>query len=326
MNKQFILITLFVVLLNSCAQNASQNVAVNSSELAVTSTIALPPAPSQTPTISPTPTETPDPNKPIDATGKDAKGNYIKVENGVTYTRETNVPTGDNGDVMSRWFKSMLVASAIDQPGNGMKPIITVDIRAKQGINVPTLTHTEFTGSTNDTNYTRVVFSDLTERVYGKSLLFISPSDQTKEALALYGIDPQTNGTVSLPITLANGETVNLPLNPNTNFIIRVADQADITNPDFKTDTLISVTTVDVQTATVTITVAPTGDLTKYTNKDWAELLLLPLNRIFIQPDLSQKRWDTYQGEVAAVQDLDNLAIADPGALFKISWPTPPTP
>jgi hypothetical protein len=317
MNKQIVLLTIFILLLSSCAPNATPNVTVTST---------FTPAPTSTPTITPTPTETPDPNKPVDATGKDAQGNYIKVENSVTYTWETNVPVSDNGETMRGWFKSMLVASAIDQPGDNLKPIITIDIRAKNGINIPTLTHTEFTGSTDDTNYSRIVFSDLVERVYGKSLLFIPPADVTKFFYALYGIDPATNGTVSLPITLANGQTVDLPLNKNTNFIIRVVDQADIPNPDLKTDTLISVTTVDVQTETVTITVAPTGDLIKYTDQDWAELLLLPLDRIIIQPDLSQKRWDTYQGEVAAVQDLDNLAIADPGALFKISWPTPSSP
>ena len=54
------------------------------------------PAPTTTPTITPTATETPDPNMPPDATGKDAQGNYMKVENSVTYTWETNVPTGNN--------------------------------------------------------------------------------------------------------------------------------------------------------------------------------------------------------------------------------------
>ena len=95
---------------------------------------------------------------------------------------------------------------------------------------------------------------DLIERVYGKSLLFVSPADQTKAYFALYGIDPETNGTVSIPITLATGETVNLPFNQNTHFIIRLVDQVDIPNPDFEntsfpnyqTTPLKSVTTVDV--------------------------------------------------------------------------------
>ena len=136
----------------------------------------------------------------------------------------------------------------------------------------------------------------------------------TKFSLALYGIDPETNGMVSLPITLATGETVNLPLNQNTRFIIRLVDPSDIPNPDFQATSfplfqvtpLISVTTVNVQSATVTITEAPTGDLIKYHDKDWAELLLLPFNRIIIESDLSQKHWDAYQGEDFAVQLLIN--------------------
>ena len=71
---------------------------------------------------------------------------------------------------MSGFFKSMLVTSAIDQPGDRYKPIITVDIRAKQGINVPTLTHTEFTGKSDNVDYTRLILTDLIGRDMGKVL------------------------------------------------------------------------------------------------------------------------------------------------------------
>jgi hypothetical protein len=85
MNKQIVLLTVLVVLLNSCAQNATPNV-IATSAATVTSTFM----PTFTPTMTPTSTETPDPNQPADATGKDVNGNYIKttVENGntITYT------------------------------------------------------------------------------------------------------------------------------------------------------------------------------------------------------------------------------------------------
>ena len=138
---------------------------------------------------------------------------------------------------------------------------------------------------------------------------------------------------MSLPITLATGETVNLPLNQNTHFIIRLVDPADIPNPDFEntsfpnyqTTSLKSVTTVDVQTDTVTITVAPTGDLTKYTDQDWANLLLTEFNRIMLGADLSQANWKDKRVKIMLSEVLNKDAIMGLGPLFKISYPPLPS-
>jgi len=81
MNKQIVLLTIFILLLNSCAPNATPNVTAASE---VTDTPTFTSAPTFTPTITLTATETPDPNRPPDATGTDAQGNYTKVENGIT--------------------------------------------------------------------------------------------------------------------------------------------------------------------------------------------------------------------------------------------------
>ncbi len=87
-NIPFVFI-LFAFLLNACATSATTiNTSIPSTETSTQS-----PAPSQTLTILPTSTETPDPNAPEGWTGKDAQGNYIKTENGITVTWNTELNT-----------------------------------------------------------------------------------------------------------------------------------------------------------------------------------------------------------------------------------------
>ena len=123
MKKQLILLTLFVVLLNSCAPNASQNVTVTS-EVTVTSIFT--PAPTTTSTITPTPSDTPDPNKPADATGKDANGYYKDMqENGNTVRYHDTTITDSNGKRIYRGWLASDVQNGRMNNGNSM-PLNTI--------------------------------------------------------------------------------------------------------------------------------------------------------------------------------------------------------
>ena len=126
MNKQIFLITIFL-LLNSCTPNATQNATAT-----LVPTITSTPAPTITPTISPTATETPDPNMPPDATGKDAQGNYVKLDNSVIYTW-TKVPYGGNpNNYIQEWTRVGTVDTSgillIDKREGGFVSAINMQI------------------------------------------------------------------------------------------------------------------------------------------------------------------------------------------------------
>ncbi len=98
--KRYISLFLFATLLVACSSPA-----VTSTSIPPTLTATLlPPTETLIPTATSTPTDTPDPNMPADATGKDAQGNYIKVENGVTYTW-MQFPLGNTGGIYKGWFE-----------------------------------------------------------------------------------------------------------------------------------------------------------------------------------------------------------------------------
>ncbi len=106
MKKILPIVLLFVFFLFSCAPNATPNVTATS---VVTATSTL--APTFTPTITVTATETPDPNKPLDATGQNAQGNYIKVENGVTVVWDAKLNTWERHLNVNDQGIPLLVAS-----------------------------------------------------------------------------------------------------------------------------------------------------------------------------------------------------------------------
>ena len=104
MNKQIVLLIMFVVLLNSCAPNATPNVTATSVE---TATSTFTPAPTSTLAITTTPTDTPDPNMPVDATEKDAATDlYTKTaEDGKTtlYWEPIQYGTDVANNVTGHW-------------------------------------------------------------------------------------------------------------------------------------------------------------------------------------------------------------------------------
>jgi hypothetical protein len=80
-------------LVASCAPSVPSATVPGSAESSPTPPLSATEAPTNTPTATSTPTETPDPNMPDGATGKDAQGNYIKIENGLTVVRNTELNT-----------------------------------------------------------------------------------------------------------------------------------------------------------------------------------------------------------------------------------------
>ena len=115
--KKCLSLFLFAILLVACSSPA-----VTSSSIPPTLTATLlPPTETQIPTATSTPTETPDPNMPADATGKDAKGDWIKTvtENGRTITEfwagaDELGPYLEKG-VNGHWFNSLM---PLDLSGN----------------------------------------------------------------------------------------------------------------------------------------------------------------------------------------------------------------
>ena len=110
--KRYISFILFAILLVACSSPA-----VTSTPIPPTLTATLlPPTETSIPTATSTPTQTPDPNMPPDATGKDSQGNYIKVENEVTYTW-MQFPLGS--ETYKGWFQSRMKNRPINLTGGG---------------------------------------------------------------------------------------------------------------------------------------------------------------------------------------------------------------
>ncbi len=315
----YILIALFLA---SCVTTPATNAPIPPA-----STFTLLPLPSATVTLSPspaTPTETRDPNMPPGATGKDAQGNYIKTvtENGkqVTYTSEA-VPTGSKGETKNMWVTSHVInptfnggIPAIDQPADGYEPGISIQFEVKEGIQAPFIQHANNLDSSNNINFTRLLYGTLMERYFGKNLLKISNTDQVQ-----FGKDWNA-GKLSIPVTDANGNTYDLPINDNTRANIILVNPEDITTSDYQDKFINSTTTF--KNGVLTITVASTTPPESLSKDYFTFLILSRLMQIFVTQNQSL---DYFKNNkmfiISKVDQLDNLAVNGQNPLFTIVTP-----
>ena len=334
----FVLITIFLTACNSTqpAPAVSPAMTFDTSTLE-TSTYLTPdtptpdtqaPTPSTTLRASPeataTPTEAPDPNMPPGATGKDAQGNYIKAvtENGkpVTYTSEA-VPTGSNGETKNMWVTSHVInptfnggIPAIDQLGDGYQPKISIHFEVKEGILAPSLEHIQNPAPMNGaTTFSNILYITLMERYFTKSFMKIPNSDMVQ-----FGKDWNA-GKISIPVTDANGNTYDLPINDKTQANIILVHPEDITS-DFHLGFLSSVTSY--KDGVLTIAVASTTPPESLSKEDFSFLILNTLMQIFVTQNQSLAYFNN--NKVSLVQrlgQLENLAVNGQNPLFTIVTP-----
>ena len=194
MNKQIVLLTIFILLLSSCAQNATVK-----SEATATSTFT--PVPSATPTITPTPTNTPDPNMPAGAMGKDENGYYKDVqENGKTiryYWVDYNY--GIKG-----WFTSHILGGNLlndgiplyDYPNSQLIPFY---LYVQEGIKMPYISHPQSSHQPYAPDFSVLFYTYLDSYFFNKTWIR-QTADERQQFNAEF-----SNGQVHFKFTTSTG-------------------------------------------------------------------------------------------------------------------------
>ena len=244
MNKQIDLLTMFVVLLNSCAPNAALNVtATPLATIASTSTPVL----TATPTITPTPTNTPDPNMPADAMRKDANENWIKPAvdaSGKPLLDEHNNPiydiwetihfVGDPENVTGHWFAPHVINGSLnggiplhlsgDDP-YGYPDMIPMFINFIDGMIGPYFEHPAAPGKGAGASFTGFLNTEIGKRYWQDTYGTNETNNTLPETLT-----KMENGELSIPFDGPAGSFVFKP-GDKGGLIVNVLNDWDAVDP-----------------------------------------------------------------------------------------------
>jgi hypothetical protein len=302
-----VLFTLFCASLTACtAAPALSPIAAIKIETPTVTVTEPPPA-----TATATATEDPMAGAPDGATGKDEKGYYKEVD-GVKFYQALD----SKGEVLvGGWFADHIKNPTYnDGIQAGDRDIKTVSIRfsVKEGLNAPYLSHEN---TDEQSRFSLMFYTKLIERYLNKSF-----KDVTNEDAAQFWGDLDS-GRVSIPVTDAQGNTFELPINDKTKVNIFLAEPGDFT-PDFEVSFLQSVTTYDSE-GTINIIVASTKSIETLSDTEFIELVLFPFFRIIISQDQSKEVFISKPKNSMAISTLTDMAIKEPNPHFQIEKTSP---
>lgn len=323
-----ILLTIF---LTACAPVA---IAVPSAEAAVT----LTPTPileaTATAMARPTATENPLAGAPDEtATGKDAKGNWIRPATNPDGTPlldskgkqvfETwyTFPSGPSGETLSGWFEDHIKEGTL----NGGIPVVDktaqtksglpIYFMVKDGIKAKFLQHIPGTGMDPGVNYNGNALYTLISRYYQKPISQVSSSEMEN-----FGKIWPNNFSINLTDAQGKPRTIY----GDTSFTIVLVGPEDIPTPDFVLGRATSpisnyFTFFDESSHSVKILVSTTKPFDQYTNKEMMDIILDQIGHILVFSDLNPKLWGADPGKAAQATSLANMALKGNIPYFIIS-------
>lgn len=216
--KQIFLNLFLGIVVTGCASGTTSTPQV-APAITVSPTLASSTPISPALTIEPSPTT--DPNKPVDATGKDALGNWIQTQGDLTYTynKETGKFTREVGS-FSLW----------DEPSANYLPLtIRVNSDVKGAQYLVTLSHTDITMEeyTRDRSiYPTPLESEIVSGLFER--LGISGFSGPKVDQLYSEMDKGKDSKAMLPFISSTGEALEGTISTQTGFIMDVVNPADL--------------------------------------------------------------------------------------------------
>jgi hypothetical protein len=309
-----ILLTIF---LTACAPVA---IAVPSAEAAVT----LTPTPileaTATAMARPTATENPLAGAPDEtATGKDAKGNWIRPATNPDGTPlldskgkqvfETwyTFSSGPSGETLSGWFEDHIRNGdyiPILQAGGSVKEGLPMQFKVKDGINAKYLEHEPLTGA-EPGGFMGTVEMLLWNRYNMEQTQKVSLGDFFK-----------TIWPNNFSINLTDAQGKQHTIYGDTLFTVVLVDPSDISEPDWTLPNrsgpatkILSKAIYDNEKNEVTILVANTKPVDQWSDQDFIDSILWPYGYALLLPYQTRETLNTYSPNHVNAGSLANMAL-----------------